>query len=133
MRGKTAAVAIAGLVLACGGDEDCAKREGMYLVTTTVRSGDCPPLEEQLVSMDGAAPNDPNCSGFTTESEDHCKVTIDRKCSEVSGGYLSTSHMKGVVTWSTYGRSGTGILTVQFSRDNVPFCSGSYGVKYLKQ
>jgi hypothetical protein len=137
--------AVVGLVLAigCSGDDEgedtgfvpadsqggpCADRSGAYTVHYEELSGDCGPMNDEIVVAESSLGS--ACEGSSVTSTDNCVITTDVLC-PAGGG--ETFRLSGQVAWSKDGSKATAKIDVGF-RDDAGrlLCSSIYRVTFQR-
>lgn len=118
----------------CGGSDEpsgpCTPLEGTYRINTTLRSGTCPQVPEQVTMIH---PGDQPATGCETTfyqlSADGCRVDNAITCIDQVTGLVST--VQGVRHNSLDGSSANALIEFTI---NVPggFCTGTYDVVYTR-
>jgi hypothetical protein len=122
---------------ACNGDDDdddgfvapgggtCAARSGAYTLHFAEKSGDCGPVDDQIVVAGGMQMQDPNCTGGPVDT-DTCTITSQITCANGDG---TETTLAGQIRWdqASTKASGTWQFTLTDSANNV-LCQSTYGV-----
>lgn len=139
MKALAILAAVVGVVaVGCGGDPECAKtdRDGTYLTTLTVASGDCGSVPSFLVQMDkGQSGATPGCTvGRSTYSEDECKYESQTTCLD------TVERLKTITVGITEQQdddgeeiSGTLSFTITDLDTGAYVCMGTYNATYVRQ
>lgn len=106
----------------------CGARSGSYRFVITSQSGNCGNYESVVV-VNGASSDTSNCTGSSTETADHCDVTMDTTCPTGSGGTLA---MRGTVNWSDDGNYGSGTSSLTITDNQGVLCDGVVSLYYQK-
>jgi hypothetical protein len=113
------------------GDEsarECADRSGVYLFKMTEKSGDCGPVDPELIDFDRPSPT--TCKAKTqSTSADNCDITSTIVCT----GGDATVTLKSVVHWSTDGSIASGTATATGESPTMGHCSSVYSLSYVRQ
>ncbi len=108
--------------------ETCVQRQGTYRVQYQERSGDCGPMTEQMVTMNGQpeTPGD-SCTGEILYSADNCEVAnVNVKCPVEDVGEMV---FNAKMDWSLDGSTGQGEQNVILYDTYGEFvCQSSYDV-----
>jgi hypothetical protein len=104
----------------------CAERTGAYTIKFTEKSGNCGPLEDQIVTPTTQA--DPLCQDNAVPSSDPCVETSNATCDT---GQNTSSRIVGQVRWDASGNSAVGTyqLTITDLTDGSVLCQSTYDVR----
>ena len=121
-------VAVAVVLVGCGGRAPCSQASGAYRMRADARTGNCGQTVEVVVVLPNQTPA--GCIGSSTVSEDGCEGSADYTCPDGQGGSM---RMTGQLELMGGGTSGTGAMAIEARNSSgYVYCQGSYDVTYEK-
>jgi hypothetical protein len=109
------------------GSTECQARSGAYTFTFAERSGDCGPLDPQIVVAGGQSSAPDGCTGGQVPSaSDSCLVSLDQTCPAAEGTSVT---QVGQVRWAADASSGSGTVQVTLlDAGGTVLCQSTYGL-----